>query len=400
MASAGTPAAASSAPSGADPLELIRQAIASSSDPSNPLSAFTYLDQSGAQIDAITQAQSIAVKVPGAATGTTFDKAAPTRLARSKETLASRLSSGSPPSPAEEPELFFTVQSLLLAVFLRDERPGAYLAQAAAAGVASIPALDRTGVLEYLLSKRSDWAGVLPLPGSTQTTEQPLATTKRTYAPNRADIEFVKRLRTNYEVVLRTRSDALRGNAATFAGGASLSRVGSNKVTDFSSFRRTFAAKLEAARKASSGRASAQSSRIPAAPSTARKQRAQDPIIVISNSPTALLNMFNIKQYLEEGIFVPPEEARARARGVADLVVSITSRGGGPAGGTGGTGIGRRILVVDNAEAVNRLGGGAGIGASMDPWNRVVAVFTTGQAWQFKTYKWAEPRELFKHGES
>lgn len=30
-------------------------------------------------------------------------------------------------------------------------------------------------------------------------------------------------------------------------------------------------------------------------------------------------------------------------------------------------------------------------------WNRVVAVFTTGQAWQFKAYKWQNPTELFKH---
>lgn len=30
-------------------------------------------------------------------------------------------------------------------------------------------------------------------------------------------------------------------------------------------------------------------------------------------------------------------------------------------------------------------------------WNRVVAVFTTGQAWQFKNYRWSNPSELFKH---
>lgn len=30
-----------------------------------------------------------------------------------------------------------------------------------------------------------------------------------------------------------------------------------------------------------------------------------------------------------------------------------------------------------------------------DYWNRVVAVFTTGQAWQFKGYKWAQPQDLF-----
>lgn len=29
-------------------------------------------------------------------------------------------------------------------------------------------------------------------------------------------------------------------------------------------------------------------------------------------------------------------------------------------------------------------------------WNRVVAVFTTGQMWQFKNYKWSSPGELFR----
>jgi parafibromin len=30
-------------------------------------------------------------------------------------------------------------------------------------------------------------------------------------------------------------------------------------------------------------------------------------------------------------------------------------------------------------------------------WSRVVAVFTTGQSWQFKNYKWSHPNELFRH---
>ena len=32
-----------------------------------------------------------------------------------------------------------------------------------------------------------------------------------------------------------------------------------------------------------------------------------------------------------------------------------------------------------------------------DYWSRVVAVFTTGQTWQFKSYKWTQPAELFSH---
>jgi parafibromin len=31
---------------------------------------------------------------------------------------------------------------------------------------------------------------------------------------------------------------------------------------------------------------------------------------------------------------------------------------------------------------------------------RVICVLTTGQAWQFKGYKWTDPKELFHHGSS
>lgn len=51
-----------------------------------------------------------------------------------------------------------------------------------------------------------------------------------------------------------------------------------------------------------------------------------------------------------------------------------------------------KYFVVDGVEALAKFGN--------DAWDRVVAVLTTGQAWQFKPYKWSEPRTLFHHGES
>ena len=50
-----------------------------------------------------------------------------------------------------------------------------------------------------------------------------------------------------------------------------------------------------------------------------------------------------------------------------------------------------RYFVVDGVEALAKFGN--------DAWDRVVAVLTTGQAWQFKPYKWSDPRTLFHHGE-
>ena len=149
---------------------------------------------------------------------------------------------------------------------------------------------------------------------------------------------------------------------------------------------------LEAAKRRASG--SARAPKAPA-PTGARKTRAQDPIILLSNSPTSLINMFNVRALLQDGVFIPPEEAREQAGGIPELVVTIQARS--PEAPNRPQGRSRRVLVVDSAEAVNRLGPGAP-GSEQDPWNRVIAVFTTGQLWQFKNYRWTEPRELFKNG--
>ena len=49
-----------------------------------------------------------------------------------------------------------------------------------------------------------------------------------------------------------------------------------------------------------------------------------------------------------------------------------------------------RYVVVDSVEALSKFG--------VDPWDRVVCVMTTGQEWQFKNYKWKDPKQLFHHG--
>jgi parafibromin len=49
-----------------------------------------------------------------------------------------------------------------------------------------------------------------------------------------------------------------------------------------------------------------------------------------------------------------------------------------------------KYFVVDSVEALSKFGA--------DAWERVVCVMTTGQAWQFRPYKWNEPRQLFHNG--
>ena len=50
-----------------------------------------------------------------------------------------------------------------------------------------------------------------------------------------------------------------------------------------------------------------------------------------------------------------------------------------------------RYFIVDSTEALAKFGA--------DAWDRVVCVMTTGQTWQFKPYKWSDPKVLFHHGE-
>jgi parafibromin len=201
--------------------------------------------------------------------------------------------------------------------------------------------------------------------------------------PSKADAAFVKRLRTSgTEIILRTRNDALHGSHPWL------------KQTDFTSLRQSLAPTIEAARKvAGADSASSRPSAQAAVPSRGGPKRRADPIIMLSNSPTSLINMFNVKALLEEGIFIDPTQARMTANGQSESLVSIFHHStNGPHDPNAKP---LRFIVVDNADALSRLGGSGG----QDVWSRVVAVFTTGQTWQFKAYKWSEPRELFRHGE-
>lgn len=108
--------------------------------------------------------------------------------------------------------------------------------------------------------------------------------------------------------------------------------------------------------------------------------RRPDPIILLSPSASSLLRMSNIKSFLENGIYIPAESSSSTSSSSASilhisrLLPSIdTTR---PI----------RFIIVDTPEQFKP-----------EYWSRVVAVFTTGQVWQFKSYKWQTPGELFKH---
>ncbi|KAI9821213.1 MAG: accessory factor associated with RNA polymerase II [Pycnora praestabilis] len=108
--------------------------------------------------------------------------------------------------------------------------------------------------------------------------------------------------------------------------------------------------------------------------------RRPDPIILLSPSASSLLRMSNIKAFLDSGTYEPADSASAGSSSTANilhisrLVPSIDPQRP------------LRFILVDTPEQFKP-----------DYWSRVVAVFTTGQTWQFKSYKWQNPPDLFKN---
>jgi parafibromin len=105
--------------------------------------------------------------------------------------------------------------------------------------------------------------------------------------------------------------------------------------------------------------------------------------------------MADSKKYPLTHRFEPSAEARARAAAegttrAEDLIPIDRERTTIEPGGQARASA-QRYYVVDSVEALNKFGA--------DAWDRVVCVLTTGQVWQFRPYKWSEPRVLFHHGE-
>lgn len=89
--------------------------------------------------------------------------------------------------------------------------------------------------------------------------------------------------------------------------------------------------------------------------------------------------MSNIKSFLDSGLFVPPDHPTLSSQTTANLLHvtrNLPTLSSKPF----------RFILVDSPDNFKP-----------DYWSRVVAVFTTGQMWQFRGYKWREPAELFRN---
>ena len=107
------------------------------------------------------------------------------------------------------------------------------------------------------------------------------------------------------------------------------------------------------------------------------------PIIVVPATPTAIINMYNVKDFLGSNVFNTCEYYRQKGESKPSRIQLTRDK---------------NVLlpnfpttfeIVDTTDRFTK-----------DDWARVVAVILTGQEWQFKYFKWADPTVLFQHGQS
>lgn len=122
--------------------------------------------------------------------------------------------------------------------------------------------------------------------------------------------------------------------------------------------------------------------------------KTQDPIILLSPSASSLIRMSNVRSFLGDGVFVPPDHPTLAMPSASSnilyihrpLGISDSSSSSRAVGSQSQSRKPTRFILVDSTANFKP-----------DYWQRLVAVFTTGQTWQFKSYKWSSPPELFKH---
>lgn len=111
--------------------------------------------------------------------------------------------------------------------------------------------------------------------------------------------------------------------------------------------------------------------------------RIHAPIIFVPKALTSLVSLANIKQFLEKGVWEDPQKTAPTQTPMTASTkpthVDVLRRG--PAGRLSGV-----FHVIDSPQLL-RPG----------DWDRVVAVFVQGAAWQFRGWKWEQPLEALRN---
>ncbi|CCF56012.1 hypothetical protein KAFR_0A05770 [Kazachstania africana CBS 2517] len=102
----------------------------------------------------------------------------------------------------------------------------------------------------------------------------------------------------------------------------------------------------------------------------------KDPIILIPSAASSILTISNIKKFLEESQYVTSSDFSSSLQNDLVTIEKKFDRITRPI----------RFIVVNNTRMFTKP----------EYWDRVVAIFTTGHSWQFNSYQWNTPQELFQ----
>jgi len=105
-------------------------------------------------------------------------------------------------------------------------------------------------------------------------------------------------------------------------------------------------------------------------------QEKQIPIIVVPGALTSLITIYNAKDFLAEGSFIPSLDKKNSGTKKENSIILERKKAN--------INTGVRYQIMDNVAKM-----------SSKDWNRVIAVFALGASWQFKNWQWSAPVEIF-----
>ncbi|XP_010938049.1 protein CDC73 homolog [Elaeis guineensis] len=101
------------------------------------------------------------------------------------------------------------------------------------------------------------------------------------------------------------------------------------------------------------------------------------PIILVPSASQTLITIYNVKEFLEDGVFVPTDVKMKAMRGVRPDCVTVQKKLSRE----------RAVAAYEVRDKPSTL--------KPEDWDRVVAVFVLGKEWQFKDWPFKDHVEIF-----
>ena len=284
---------------------------------------------------------------------------------------------------------FYLLDALMLVVKNPAMQVKEYLRIARASGIQPVSVLDKKEVLNYLTGKtsQSDRIDVIAARGTGARNNKrahnydgltnqkartaPVAGRIRSEGDPRRDVDnSAKRALTGQgatptfahilsgEVLFQNRASILNANARSFASVLKILEDATGATAALAERRGTEAGNVRAG---------------------LRLRSSVQPIIIVPAAVTSLLTLYNVKEFLERGTFVPSGTKKYPHRRKPSHVLVTHSHGG------------KGEITYRIVESATQL--------EDRHWNRVVAVFAHGPAWQYKGWKWQNPVEIFSRAQ-